>query len=117
MVKELKLKKGSKIMMVKSKHKIRGMSTPPVKEFNLSKEIITLKEDNRLSDEIKGSSIIKTIRVKEFIKRLKDLSAYMVEGAYCLLCKKEAPTNHEGLCIDCIIDKLAGDKFNDNTRK
>lgn len=67
-------------------------------KFNLSEEVITLIDSNCLDDELKGANIILTIKVREFIKRLKMKSEKGWEGYVGLV--------H----IDDII-KLAGDKF------
>ena len=47
--------------------------------------------------------------VREFIKDLNDTFWYMGD---CKLCKKEdVPVNHDSDCVNCVIDKLAGDEL------
>lgn len=102
----------------------RLASLSGINPYSLEKENEIVKT---LSDEIMNDGLgydgligVKPIKkhLQEFKEEFESLICYMNEGAYCLLCKEEKPTNHEGLCVHCILkaqmQKHFGDKLNGN---
>jgi len=52
------------------------------KEFNLSREVITLTDSNDLDDELKATNILKTIDVRQFMTRERFLLCLYKNGTY-----------------------------------
>ena len=71
-------------------------------------------KESDLSEKIQldegGTSLILYPKdVKEFIKELKDAYWYIGD---CKICKTESlPVNHNSDCVNCVIDKLAGNEL------
>ena len=62
-----------------------------------------------LKDKIQWEKVIGITDVKQFIKNIKD--TYWYNGD-CKLCKTEdTPVNSDSDCVNCVIDKLAGDEL------
>ena len=75
------------------------------KEFDLSEKIV---EVDRYGEDFSREAISPK-DVKEFIRLLKDTYWYIGD---CKTCKSESvPVNHDSDCVNCVIDKLAGDKL------